>query len=374
MFIPAIELVALDPLRNAAAAAAALATSATTVTAASHVFRFLICLTPIWVSVTGVHSPGSAQRFDTYDRRVPPTRDDVLLARATIGDRLARTPTLSSRTIGARLKCELFQRTGSFKVRGALNKLSSLDADEKRRGVIAISAGNHAQAVAYAAAEEQVDALVVMWQGASEQKIAATRGYGATVDLEATGPGDAFDRLHDLIASTGRTLVHPFDDPLVIAGAGTVGLEILEDAPDTDAVIVAVGGGGLISGIQTAIGDRVRVVAVEPETSTALHTAIERGESTPVTPTSIADGLNAPFAGALPLDICRDLERVLVTEQEIENAFRLLYERAKLACEPAGAAATAAWLGGEIEAERPVIVVSGGNVAATTAAAILARR
>jgi len=306
--------------------------------------------------------------------RVLPTPDDVLRARATIGDRLTRTPTMTSRTIGARLKCELFQRTGSFKVRGALNKLSSLDAGEKKRGVIAISAGNHAQAVAYAAAEEQVDALVVMWRGASEQKIAATRGYGATVDLEATGPGDAFDRLHDLIESTGRTLVHPFDDPVVIAGAGTVGLEIVEDAPDADAVIVGVGGGGLISGIQTAIGDRVRVVAVEPETSIALHAAIEHGEPVPVTPASIADGLNAPFAGELPLQVCRDLERVLVSEEEIEHAFRLLYERAKLACEPAGAAATAAWLAGRIEAESPVLVVSGGNVAAATAAAILARR
>jgi threonine dehydratase len=149
---------------------------------------------------------------------------------------------------------------------------------------------------------------------------------------------------------------------------------LLEDAPDADVVIVAVGGGGLISGIQTAIGDRLRVVAVEPETSTALHTAIERGEPTPVTPTSIADGLNAPFAGALPLAICRDLERMLVSEEEIERAFRVLYERAKLACEPAGAAATAALLSGRIEADRPVIVVSGGNVAAATAAAILARR
>jgi len=304
---------------------------------------------------------------------VLPTRDDVERARATIGTRLARTPVMSSRTIGARLKCELFQRTGSFKVRGALNKLTSLDAEQKARGVIAISAGNHAQAVAYAAAEEGVDALVVMWQGASEQKIEATRGYGATVDLEASGPGDAFDRLHELIEQTGRTLVHPFDDPVVIAGAGTVGLELLEDAPDTDAVIVPVGGGGLISGIQTAIGDRVRVVAVEPDTSTALHTGVERGEPTPVTPTSIADGLNAPFVGRLPLAICGDLERVLVTEDEIEQAFRVLYERAKLACEPAGAAATAAWLARRVEAERPVLVVSGGNVAAATAAAILAR-
>jgi threonine dehydratase len=302
-----------------------------------------------------------------------PTRADVERARATIGDRLPRTPLLASRTLGARLKCELFQRTGSFKARGALNKISSLTDDEKRRGVIAISAGNHAQATAYAAREEGIDALVVMWQGASEQKIEATRGYGAAVDLEASNPADAFSRLEELRRQTGRTLVHPFDDPLVIAGAGTVGLEIEEDAPEADAVVVPVGGGGLIAGIQTAIGAHTRVIAVEPDTSTALHTAIEHGEPTPVTPTSIADGLNAPFAGALPLAIARDLERVLVTEAELEHAFRFLYARAKLACEPAGAAATAAWLAGKIEARNPVLLVSGGNVAGQTAAAILAR-
>jgi len=304
-----------------------------------------------------------------------PTREDVERARATIGDRLARTPMLTNRTIGARLKAELFQRTGSFKSRGALNKMSSLSDEEKRRGVIAISAGNHAQAAAFAAAAENVDALVVMWQGASEQKIAATRGYGAHVDLEASGPGDAFDRLHDLIEETGRTLVHPFDDPLVIAGAGTVGLEIEEQAPDADVVVVPVGGGGLISGIQTALAGHptMRVVAVEPETSTALHTGLERGEPTPVTPTSIADGLNAPFAGRHVLEICKSIERVLVTEDEIEHAFRLLYQRAKLAVEPAGAAATAAWLAGKIEGQNPVLLASGGNVAGQTAAAILAR-
>ena len=303
----------------------------------------------------------------------PPTRADVERARETIGDRLARTPMLSNRTLGARLKCELFQRTGSFKARGALNKISSLSPDERERGVIAISAGNHAQATAFAAREEDIDALVVMWQGASELKIAATRGYGARVDLEATGPADAFDRLHALIEETGRTLVHPFDDPVVLAGAGTVGLEIEEDAGDADAVVVPVGGGGLISGIQAALKDRMRVIAVEPETSIALHAAIEHGEPTPVEPTSIADGLNAPFAGRLALEINRELERVLVTEEEIEIAFRFLYQRAKLACEPAGAVATAAWLAGKIPAQNPVLLVSGGNVASQTAAAILAR-
>jgi len=304
------------------------------------------------------------------------SRDDVLRARRVVERHLVRTPMLSSRTLGARMKCELFQRTGSFKPRGALNKLAGLTDDERRSGVIAISAGNHAQAVAFAAAEYGTDAVVVMWQGASEQKIAATRGYGARVDLEATDPAGAFERLQALIEETGRTLVHPFDDPLVLAGAGTVGLEIEEDAPDADAVLVAVGGGGLVGGITAALGahGRVRIVAVEPETSNALHAGIEAGEPVPVTPASIADGLNAPFAGRLPIELTRDLERVLVTEDEIEDAFRFLYQRAKLAVEPAGAAAAAALLSGKVHAERPVVVVSGGNVAAQTASGILGKR
>jgi threonine dehydratase len=301
-------------------------------------------------------------------------RRDVERARQTIGTRLARTPMLSSRTLGARLKCELFQRTGSFKSRGALNKLSTLTPEEKARGVIAISAGNHAQAVAFAAAEEGVDALVVMWEGASDQKIAATRAYGAHVDLAASGPVDAFERLAELREETGRTLVHPFDDPVVIAGQGTVGLEIEEDAPDADAVVVAVGGGGLVSGITAALRDRMRIVAVEPETSIALHEGLRNGRSTAVEPRSIADGLNAPFAGDLALQICGGVvELVTVSEAEIEDAFRFLYSRAKLACEPAGAAAAAAWRAGKIEARAPVVVVSGGNVSTQTASDILAR-
>src|SRR5207247_9547772 len=194
----------------------------------------------------------------------------------------------------------------------------------KARGVITISAGNHAAAVAYAAAEEGVDALIVMWQGASQQKLDATRGYGAAVDLSADGPAGAFERLHELIEETGRTLVHPFDDPVVIAGAGTVGLEIEEDAPDADVVVVPVGGGGLISGIEAALRGRMRIVAVEPETSRALDAGLAAGEPVPVQPASIADGLNAPFAGRLPLEICRDVERGLVSAGEIEPTFRFL--------------------------------------------------
>jgi threonine dehydratase len=301
-------------------------------------------------------------------------RSDVERARIVVESHLTRTPMLSSRTIGARLKCELFQRTGSFKPRGALNKMSTLTDEEKQRGVIAISAGNHAQATAFAAGEYGVDALIVMWQGASEQKIEATRGYGGTVDLEAQNPVEAWDRLNELIEETGRTLIHPFDDPAIMAGAGTVGLEIEEDAPDTDVVVVPVGGGGLIGGIVAAIGHKTRIVGVEPEGSAALYDALQAGRPVQSTPNTIADGLNAPFAGGLALEICCDTEVVLVTDAEIKTAFKLIYQRAKLACEPAGAAAAAALLAGKIEAENPVLVVSGGNVSAQTASDILASR
>jgi threonine dehydratase len=267
-------------------------------------------------------------------------------------------------------------------VRGALNKMSHLSDEEKERGVIAISAGNHAQAAAFAAREEGVNALVVMWQGASEQKIEATRGYGATVDLEATGPGDAFARLDALIAETGRTLVHPFDGPRTMAGQGTVGLEIVEDVPGVDVVVVPIGGGGLIGGVSTAIrGLRpdTRVIGVEPEISTAMHSALAAGEPVPVEPRSVADGLNAPFAGGACLAAVREhvKEVVLVTENEIQDAFRFLYGRAKLACEPAGAAATAALMAGKVpfeRGERVVVIVSGGNVEARIASDILAGR
>jgi threonine dehydratase len=307
-------------------------------------------------------------------------RDDVVAAREAIAGRLHRTPVFSSRTLGPHvfLKAELFQRTGSFKPRGVLNSLSRLTVDERRRGVIAASAGNHAQAVAYCAALERVDALLVMWNTASPAKIAATRGYGATIDLETEGPSTVFDRLEELRRASGRTLIHPFDSEYTIAGQGTVGLEIAEDVPDVDVVVVPVGGGGLVSGIAAALPD-LRVVGVEPVVSKALTAAVDAGTPVPVEAGSIADGLNAPFAGELPLRVVRErgVELVLVEEAEIEEAMRLLYERAKLACEPAGAAAVAALMGGKIrhvEGETVVCVVSGGNVAAETAAAILARR
>ena len=315
-----------------------------------------------------------------------PTLDDVLVARAAIGERLHRTPVFSSAALSAAaganvvLKAELFQRTGSFKVRGALAKLGALSHEEKARGVIGISAGNHAQAVAYAAALEGVDCLLVMSSGASTQKIAATRGYGAEVDLEAAGPAEAFERLALLLEQTGRTLVHPFDDPVIVAGQGTLALEVLEDVPEADVVVVPVGGGGLLAGVATvvkALRPQARVVGVEPERSAALHEALRAGHPVPVAPESIADGLGAPFAGELPLAVCRERvdELVLVTEAELVAAMRFLYGRAKLACEAAGAASTAALLGGKVAleaGETAVVVVSGGNISPETASGILA--
>ena len=308
--------------------------------------------------------------------------DDVYAAREAIGTRLHRTPMFTSRSLGDRvvLKAELFQRTGSFKVRGVLTKLASLTAEEKSRGVIGISAGNHAQALAYGASLEHIDALVVMWQGASTLKMEATRGYGAAIDLEASGPGEAFDRLAELLIETGRTLVHPFDDPFVIAGQGTVGLELIEDVPELELVVVPVGGGGLISGVATAVkglSPSTRVIAVEPEGADSLRRGIEAGKQVRIEPQTIADGLAAPFTGGNCLAICR--ERVdaitIVTDEEIAEAMRFLYSRAKLACEPAGAAAVAAVLSGKIQIApraRIACIVSGGNVATEVASGILA--
>lgn len=312
--------------------------------------------------------------------------DDVWRARERIGDRLHRTPLLPSATlskhVGAdvRFKAELFQRTGAFKPRGVLNKLATLTDEEKERGVISISAGNHAQALAYASALEGIDALVVMWQTASAMKIDAARGYGATIDTEAPDIPAAFERLEELIESTGRTLVHPYDDPLVMAGQGTVGLEIMEDLPEADVVLVQVGGGGLISGIATAVkgvNPDVRVIAVEPERSPALHESLKAGEPVTVEANSIADGLNGPYAGANCVRVCTQLgvESTLVSERALEDAFRFMYGRMKLACEVAGAATAAALLSGAFVPEpgqRVAAIVSGGNVAPKTAAAILA--
>lgn len=301
------------------------------------------------------------------------TRGDVERARAVLAQRINRTPTFVSAALGVSLKAELLQHTGSFKARGALNRVAALTPEERERGVVTWSAGNHAQAVAWAAAEAGVDCLVEMWQTASAFKVERSRSYGAAVDTSSPDPAAAYDRTLEVVEQEGRVFVHPHSDPLVVAGHGTLALELLEDVPDLDTVVVGVGGGGLVSGLVTALAGRARVVAVEPERSPALSAGLEAGEPVRVGTDTIADGLAPPFAGELPLEVCRgQVESVLVTEEEIADGMRFLYSDAKLACEPAGAAAAGAVLAGKVEAGRGVaVIVSGGNVEPQQAAAIL---
>ena len=304
------------------------------------------------------------------------SREDVEHARSVLAGRIHRTPTFTSASLGVSLKAELFQKTGSFKARGALNRVSALTLEERRRGVVTWSAGNHAQAVAWAAGEEGVDCLVQMWAGVSPPKVEATRGYGATVDLSPPDAAAAYDRTLAVAEREGCVFVHPHSDPLVVAGHGTLALELLEDLTDLETVVVGVGGGGLLAGIVTALDGRARVIAVEPERAQAFSAGLAAGRSVRVETDTIADGLAPPFAGELPLELCRGrVEAVLVTEDEIADGMRFLYARAKLACEPAGAAAAGAVLAGKVEAGRGVaVIVSGGNVDPQQAAAILERQ
>jgi threonine dehydratase len=301
------------------------------------------------------------------------SREDVERARGVLADRVRRTPTFRSAALGVSLKAELFQKTGSFKARGALNRVAALTSEERKRGVVTWSAGNHAQAVAWASREEGVDCLVQMWKGVSPLKVEVTRGFGATVDLSSPDSPAAYDRTLAAVEEQGRVFVHPHSDPFVVAGHGTLALELLEDMPDLHTVVVGTGGGGLISGIVTALDGRARVVGVAPERAQAFPAGLAAGQSVPVETDTIADGLAPPFAGELPIEICRGrVETVLVTEVEIAEGMRFLYARAKLACEPAGAAAAGAVLAGKVEAGPGVaVIVSGGNVEPKQAAAIL---
>lgn len=302
--------------------------------------------------------------------------DDIRRAREVIAGRVHRTPltssTLLGRQTGTRLffKAENLQKTGSFKPRGVLNKLRHLTAEEKRRGLITISAGNHAQALAYAAAAEGLRCLVVMPEGASETKVAASRAYGAEVLIHGTVQ-EALAKMHELRESRGLTLVHPYDDPLVIAGQGTVGLEILDDLPDVDLVIVPVGGGGLISGIAAAVKraqPSARVVGVEPHGAPTLTEALRAGRPVRLERVAtIADGLTAPIAGDHTLAHVRALvdEVVLVSDEELAEGVRAALQYTKLLAEPAGAAGLAALLAGRVAApagSRVAVVLSGGNI------------
>ena len=268
------------------------------------------------------------------------------------------------------VKAEHLQKTGSFKPRAALSKLTSLSAEDRARGVITLSAGNAAQAYAWAGSVEGLAVTVVMPARAVRSKVDASRGYGAEVVLHGEHVGETWARVQELIAERGLTLVHPFDDPEVIAGNASAGLEILEDLPDVDVVVVGVGGGGCISGIATALKESrpgVRIFGVEPVGSDAVSQAIKAGQVVRIDPVSVADGLGAPFAGEWTLPICSRYvdDIVLLDDATILGGLRFAAERMKQILEPAGAAALAAVLAGRIpigDGERVCVVASGGNV------------
>lgn len=311
---------------------------------------------------------------------------DVRAARPRIKARLHRTPMLASATAarivgsarGIRLaddrlylKAEHLQVTGSFKPRAALTRIAALTPGERARGAITVSAGNAGQAYAWAGRAEGVPVTVVMPAYAVASKVAACRGYGAEVVLHGDHVGATLEKVEDLIAERGLTLVHPFDQPEVVAGNGTLGLEILEDLPEVDVVVVAVGGGGLIAGVSLAIAETrpsVRIYGVEPVGSDALARALAAGEPVKIDPISVADGLGAPFAGRIALRITRRTleDVVLIDDATILAGLRFAAERMKQVLEPAGATALAAVLAGAIpirDGERVCVVASGGNVA-----------
>ena len=301
---------------------------------------------------------------------------EIRAAAGRIRGQVHRTPLFSSAQIGGRagarlhLKCENFQKTGSFKARGALNKVLSLSDAERGRGLVTVSAGNHAAAVAWAARIAGCGAVVVMPEGAPASKVEAVRGYGAEIVLHPDR-ATLFDRLNEVREARGLTFVHPFDDAVLLAGSGTTGLEIAEDLPDVEVVVVPVGGGGLLGGVASAVRQmlpRARVVAVELEAGPGLAPALAAGRPVTVTrPATLADGMTPPFVGALPLAIAREAVDgiVAVTEAEIREAMKLLLTRAKLYVEGSGAAATAALLAGKVPlapGARVAAIVSGGNV------------
>lgn len=301
--------------------------------------------------------------------------DEVRAAASLLVGVVDPTPIERSRAIGSVvgadvwLKCENLQRTGSFKLRGAYTRIARMSDDERSRGVVCASAGNHAQGVALAAAMQGVSATIFMPVEAPLPKLDATLAYGAEVELTGQSFDEALEEAFAFADDRGRVFVHPFDHRDIIAGQGTVGLEIADQVPAAGTVVVPIGGGGLISGIAVslrAFGPDVRIVGVQATGAAAFQDSIPAGE--PLTlPTcdTIADGIAVKRPGDLTLAHVRALvdEVVTVTDEQIANAVVLLLERAKLVAEPAGAAAVAAVLTGKVESTAPVVaVVSGGNI------------
>jgi threonine dehydratase len=300
-------------------------------------------------------------------------------ARAVVAQVARVTPMETSRFLADRLgvpvylKCENLQRTGSYKIRGAYHRISALSDAERARGVVAASAGNHAQGVAFAARELGIRATIFMPVGVALPKLDATRAYGADVVLQGDSIGETIEAAVAFAAETGAVIIPPFDHADVIAGQGTLGLEILEQAPDAATIVVPIGGGGLAAGIASAAkqqaareGRPLRIVGVQAENAAPYVASLAAGQprQVPVVPT-IADGIAVYKPGELNFEIIRDTvdEVVTVSEDDIARALLVLLERAKLVVEPAGAVAVAAIMIGAVPADGPVVaVLSGGNI------------
>jgi threonine dehydratase len=303
------------------------------------------------------------------------TADDAARAAAELVDVVRETPVEGARWLSeslgvpVRLKCENLQRAGSFKIRGAYTRIVRLSADERSRGVVAASAGNHAQGVALAASLLNTPATVFMPEGASLVKERATRGYGAQIHTVGASIDEAVEAALAYAEETGAAFVHPYDHPDVVAGQATAGLEILAQVPDVGTVVVCTGGGGLLAGI-TAIVKRarpqVRVIGVQAEGAAAYPPSLWSGHPVPLTSMStMADGIAVGRPGDLPFSIIAEHtdEIVTVSEDEISRALVRLLERNKLVAEPAGAVAVAALASGKVAVEGPVVAtVSGGNI------------
>jgi threonine dehydratase len=305
------------------------------------------------------------------------TTPDSRAAMPLVAPHVHRTPLLTSRTLGeesgfdVRLKAELFQRTGSYKIRGPLVKLARLTQEERDRGVVCSSAGNHAQGVALAAAMLGIRAVVCMAENATPSKIAATKGYGAEVVLEGSIWDDADAKARELVASEGLTYVHPFDDVDLISGQGTVGVEILEDWPEAEIVVVPIGGGGLISGVSAAVKrerPEVRIVGVESADGPAMKASVEAGELVTLEHCdTIIDGLRVRRAGEITFDLVQRFvdEIVAVPDATIFENVLWTMAHTKLVVEGAAAASVAALREGLVDAPpgtKVVCVLSGGNI------------
>jgi threonine dehydratase len=302
---------------------------------------------------------------------------DVLDARERVAETARNTPLDYSHTYSAmtgaevHLKLENFQRTGSFKIRGATNRIATLSEEEREAGVVTASAGNHAQGVALAASRTGVDSRIVMPEYAPVSKVKATRNYGAEVVLHGEDYDTAAERAHDIEREEGRTYIHAFDDPMVMAGQGTLGLEILEDLPEVDTIVVAIGGGGLISGIATAVKAKrpdIRVVGVQAEGAASVAESLQKGEIIEREQVdTIADGIATRRVGDWTFEVIRDRvdEVVTVSDPEIAIAVTALLERSKTLVEGAGAVPLAALLEDRFDYERGEVIVPaicGGNI------------